>query len=491
MSGMLGPALRMVVSLAIVLALMYIAARLLQRIRGGAPARPASRRFAAVAAVTSSMKKTKVGRRASRRRVQLDVIARQPLGKSASVAVVRVGDRTMLIGVTDANVQLLSEVDAALFDEAESTCGTRGVGGGRAGADARFALRGVGHGPVARAHGSAGLTFMADAAARESRRSWFGRALLLLICAAMGLIALMMRPVDASAAQPVARQMAHVAAVRADSTPAPITPIQPIAPIAVPSAQPSGAASSGSTTTPTGPTVTTPTGPTGPAKPAGPQGTVSVSINGVNGKPSQSVVIILMMTVISIAPAALMLCTSFTKIIVVLSLTRNALGLQSVPPNQVLVGLALFLSLFIMGPTLSSVNKDGVQPYLHNQMTASQAYDAGVQPLKQFMLKQTRKADLASMVSASKEKKPATQADVSMTTLVPAFILSELRAAFIIGFVIFIPFLVIDLVVSSSLMSMGMMMLPPSMISLPFKLLLFVMVDGWGLIAHALVTSYH
>jgi len=218
---------------------------------------------------------------------------------------------------------------------------------------------------------------------------------------------------------------------------------------------------------------------------------VSVSINGVNGKPSQSIVIILMMTVISIAPAALMLCTSFTKIIVVLSLTRNALGLQTVPPNQVLVGLALFLSLFIMGPTLSAVNKDGVQPYLHNQMTASQAYDAGVQPLKEFMLKQTRKDDLASMVNASKEKKPASQKDVSMTTLIPAFILSELRAAFIIGFVIFIPFLVIDLVVSSSLMSMGMMMLPPSMISLPFKLLLFVMVDGWGLIAHSLISSYH
>jgi flagellar biosynthetic protein FliP len=132
-----------------------------------------------------------------------------------------------------------------------------------------------------------------------------------------------------------------------------------------------------------------------------------------------------------------------------------------------------------------------VQPYLHNQMTFSQAYDAGVRPLKGFMLKQTRKEDLASMISASKEEKPATSKDVSMSTLIPAFVLSELRAAFIIGFVVFIPFLVIDLVVSSSLMSMGMMMLPPSMISLPFKLLLFVMVDGWGLIAHSLVSSYH
>jgi flagellar biosynthetic protein FliP len=324
---------------------------------------------------------------------------------------------------------------------------------------------------------------MTTEAAPVSRRSWVGRALLLGVCAVLGLLAVLVRPDDAFAATPTQN-----VAVRADSTPAPITPIQPIAPITVPSAAPSGAASDGA---PAGPTVTAPNGPTGPTAPNGAQGNISVSINGVNGKPSQSIVIILMMTLISIAPAALMLCTSFTKIIVVLSLTRNALGLQGVPPNQVLVGLALFLSLFIMGPTLSAVNHDGVQPYLHGQLTASQAYDAGVQPLKQFMLKQTRKDDLSSMINASKEKKPASQKDVSMTTLIPAFILSELRAAFIIGFVVFIPFLVIDLVVSSSLMSMGMMMLPPSMISLPFKLLLFVMVDGWGLIAHSLITSYH
>jgi len=328
------------------------------------------------------------------------------------------------------------------------------------------------------------MTMQAASGRRSSGRSgWVSRGLLLLVAAALGVLALAIRPDDASAAEP-----ARAVAVQANPSPAPIAPIPSIAPIAVPTPDPSGSAAS---TAPTTPAANGPTGPSGPAKPAGPQGTVSVSINGVNGKPSQSIVIILMMTVISIAPAALMLCTSFTKIIVVLSLTRNALGLQTVPPNQVLVGLALFLSLFIMGPTLSAVNKDGVQPYLHNQMTASQAYDAGVQPLKEFMLKQTRKDDLASMVNASKEKKPASQKDVSMTTLIPAFILSELRAAFIIGFVIFIPFLVIDLVVSSSLMSMGMMMLPPSMISLPFKLLLFVMVDGWGLIAHSLITSYH
>jgi flagellar biosynthetic protein FliP len=286
---------------------------------------------------------------------------------------------------------------------------------------------------------------------------------------------------DANALSPTA--VTPVAA----AAPAPVASIDPITPIG--SIEPITPISSGGAVA--SPGVSAPASPTSPAGPVGPKSNISVSINGVDGKPSQSIVIILGMTLLSVAPAALMLCTSFTKIIVVLSLTRNALGLQTVPPNQVLVGLALFLSLFIMGPTLSAVNKDGVQPYLNGQKTVSQAYDSGVVPLKTFMLKQTRKDDLSMMISASKEAKPANPAAVSMTTLVPAFVLSELRAAFIIGFVIFIPFLIIDLVVSSSLMSMGMMMLPPSMISLPFKLLLFVMVDGWALIAHSLIASYH
>ena len=309
------------------------------------------------------------------------------------------------------------------------------------------------------------------------------------LCAALvmfGGLAILMASGSADASTSASRNAAAPAQVAVAPSPpaasvAPITPITPISPIA--SANASGAPASG-------PAVIAPAGPTGPGSVTGPQSTVTVSINGVNGKPSQSIVIILMLTLISVAPAALMLTTSFTKIIVVLSLTRNALGLQSIPPNQVLVGLALFLSLFIMGPTFSAVNKAGVQPYLKGQLTVSQAYDTGVQPLKQFMLKQTRRDDLSMMVNASKEKKPAAASDVSMTTLIPAFVLSELRAAFIIGFVIFIPFLIIDLVVSSSLMSMGMMMLPPSMISLPFKLLLFVMVDGWALIAQSLITSY-
>jgi flagellar biosynthetic protein FliP len=226
-------------------------------------------------------------------------------------------------------------------------------------------------------------------------------------------------------------------------------------------------------------------------RPSTGSGNVSVNLDPGVGKPSQTVSIILLLTVLSIAPALLVLCTAFTKVIVVLSLTRNALGTPTIPPNQVLAGLALFLSLFIMAPVLSQMNDQALQPYLKGEISQSQAFDTGVKPLRTFMLKETRKAELTTMIQLSKTARPAKPEDVPLTTLIPAFVLSELKSAFIIGFVIFIPFLVIDLVVSSSLMSMGMMMLPPVLISLPFKLLLFVMVDGWDLIAKALVTSYH
>jgi flagellar biosynthetic protein FliP len=226
---------------------------------------------------------------------------------------------------------------------------------------------------------------------------------------------------------------------------------------------------------------------TTPASPT----TVTIDLPGSNGSgPNSSIVLLLTLTVIAVAPAILLLTTSFTKIIVVLSLTRNALGLQGVPPNQVLAGLALFLSLFIMAPVVSQVNEDSLQPYLAGDTTFSQAFDAAKAPMEEFMLKNTRPEELALMVKVSKEAPPATPADVSLTTLIPAFVLSELRAAFIIGFVIFVPFLVIDMVVSAGLMSVGMMMMPPVMVSLPFKLLLFVMVNGWGLVVTALVSSY-
>ncbi|WP_371814075.1 flagellar type III secretion system pore protein FliP [Phycicoccus sp. HDW14] len=227
-----------------------------------------------------------------------------------------------------------------------------------------------------------------------------------------------------------------------------------------------------------------------PSPSASTPGTVSVNIDPAAAAPSQTVTIIVLLTVLSLAPALLVLTTAFTKVIVVLSLTRNALGTQTIPPNQVLVGLALFLSMFIMAPVLSQMNDQGVQPYLKGEISQSVAVERTVEPLRDFMGKQTRPAELATMVKLSGEEKPASIDDVPLTTLVPAFVLSELKSAFIIGFVVFVPFLVIDVVVSSVLMSMGMMMLPPALISLPFKLLLFVMVDGWGLIVTALVQSY-
>jgi flagellar biosynthesis protein FliP len=256
---------------------------------------------------------------------------------------------------------------------------------------------------------------------------------------------------------------------------------------AAPTVSISAAAPAASTTSVSA--VQAPVDPTAPQAPAD-AGSVSLDINGVDGKPSQSVTIIIALTVLSVAPALLLLTTAFTKILIVLGLTRNALGLTGTPPNQVLAGLALFLTMFVMAPTFSAINDVAIQPYLKGDKTATVAFTDGSEPLKEFMLKQTRPEELALMTKAADRELPATREETPLTTLVPAFALSELRSAFIIGFVIFIPFLVIDIVVSGALMSLGMMMLPPVTVSLPFKLLLFVMVDGWGLIIKSLVSSY-
>ncbi len=234
-----------------------------------------------------------------------------------------------------------------------------------------------------------------------------------------------------------------------------------------------------------------PIAPTPPATPAPvTTGGSSITINGIDGTPSQTVLTLIGITLLSVAPALLMMTTSFTKVFVVLSMTRNALGLTAVPPNQVIAGLALFLSLFIMWPVLTDINTHAAQPYLHGSIDFAQAIDLASKPLRTWMLKFTRQEDLALMTRLGGRPNPATPASVDLTTLIPAFMISELRSAFIIGFVIFVPFLVIDLVVSAALMSMGMMMLPPVMISLPFKILLFVLVDGWGLVITAVVKSY-
>jgi flagellar biosynthetic protein FliP len=235
--------------------------------------------------------------------------------------------------------------------------------------------------------------------------------------------------------------------------------------------------------------------PTGPVGPTGPSagttgGDVTVKFDDVTKKPSTPILVLLGLTLLSLVPAILLTCTSFTKVLVVLSLTRNALGLQQVPPNQVLAGLALFLSLFIMSPVLNHMNHEGLQPYLHGTKSQSVALHDGIEPLRSFMLDQTGDKEIALLTDVAHRKAPEKPSDVSMSTLVPAFILSELKEAFVIGFMIFIPFLVIDIVVSAGLMSLGMMMMPPVMVSLPFKILLFVLVDGWGLIIKALVQSY-
>jgi len=250
---------------------------------------------------------------------------------------------------------------------------------------------------------------------------------------------------------------------------------------------------------PTTPAVTAPTTPTVPTPsttPAKNDGSINIDLSGLTGnsdqkKPGQSVIIILLLTVLAIAPTLLIMLTGFTRIVIVLSLTRNALGLPSIPPNQVVIGLAMFLSLFVMAPTLSKINDVALQPLLDGKIDYSTAYDRAQVPLKAFMLDQTRRSELNLFINASGDKAPESRDKIPMTTLIPAFVLSELKTAFIIGFVIFVPFLIIDLVVSSTLMSMGMFMLPPVLVSLPFKLMLFVMVDGWALVTSSLITSFH
>ena len=249
-----------------------------------------------------------------------------------------------------------------------------------------------------------------------------------------------------------------------------------------------GAAAGHATTVDPAPPVA-PTAPSAPAEP-GDGGGLTIDINGQDGAPSTAVTTLIGITLLSVAPSLLLMLTSFTKIFVVLAMTRNALSLPSIPPNQVLAGLALFLSLFIMAPVISEINAIAVQPYLDGGITFDAAIDAGSGPLQTFMLGHTREEDIALMTRAAGQGNPQSPESVPLTTLIPAFMISELRAAFIIGFVIFVPFLVIDLVVSAALMSMGMMMLPPVMISLPFKILLFILVDGWGLIITSLINSY-
>lgn len=200
--------------------------------------------------------------------------------------------------------------------------------------------------------------------------------------------------------------------------------------------------------------------------------------------------IVAMLTILAVAPAILLMMTSFTRIVVVLSFVRQALGTQTMPPNQVIVGLSLFLTFFTMNPVISHIMEKGLNPYLEKKITQEQAFDEVIKPVRKFMLAETRRADLGMFFNIAKLPKPNVPEDVPMNVLMPAFMISELKTAFQIGFLIYIPFLIIDMVVSSVLMAMGMMMLPPTVVSLPFKLILFVLVDGWALIVDSVVKSF-
>ena len=213
--------------------------------------------------------------------------------------------------------------------------------------------------------------------------------------------------------------------------------------------------------------------------------------NQLSNGASTPVNILVLLTLITLLPGLLLSVTGFTRILIVLGFVRNALGTPTMPPNQVLVGISMFLTLFVMAPTLSKVNDVAIKPWRDNQISQTQAIANAQEPLRAFMFKQVRDSDLALFVKLDGMERPETRADIPIQVLIPAFVLSELKTAFQIGFLIFIPFLIIDMVVSSTLMSMGMMMLPPALISLPFKILLFVLVDGWHLVVEGLVNSFH
>jgi flagellar biosynthesis protein FliP len=268
-----------------------------------------------------------------------------------------------------------------------------------------------------------------------------------------------------------------------------VEPIEPIEPIAtIPPIE------TGDDATITGPTLPQ----FGPALPGGGATaddtgtgtTIGIGLPDVTSKPSNAVVIILVLSVLSIAPSVLVLMTSFTRIVIVLSLTRNALGIPQLPPQQVIVGLSLFLTMFVMGPTLSELNDVALQPLLNEQVSFTEAAKAAETPMRDFMLEYTREPELELFLDASGTETPVIRDEVPLTALVPAFVLSELKSAFILGFMIMIPFLVIDLVVSAVLTSLGMMMLPPTFVSLPLKILLFVLLDGWVLVTGTLLESY-
>jgi flagellar biosynthetic protein FliP len=410
---------------------------------------------------------------------RLEVLDRRPLNRHASIVLARVGGTAVLLGVTEQRIEVLSTaegLDAAWRELPEADATPAPWPGNPPAGVPRGPLGDDTSGTDELRRGAAGTDRPSFLIAREApsrspllrteRRSipvWL--LILLFLVAFVG-----------------------PAASTAGAQPSPSDPQDPTATTPAP---------------PTPPSIEDVTNPTTPP----PIGTstddgddlvstedlrIDVDLDGEDGQdgPSRTVAIILGLTVLAVAPAILIMMTSFTRIVVVLSLVRNALGLQGIPPNQVLVGLSLFLTVFVMGPVLTEVNDVALQPYLDGEISQSQALDRAEDPIKEFMLANTRESQLSLMLDLQGAEKPEEPMDTSLVTLVPAFVLSELQSAFIIGLVLFVPFVILDLVVSAVLMSLGMMMLPPVFVSLPLKLLLFVMVDGWGLTVTSVVTNY-
>lgn len=220
--------------------------------------------------------------------------------------------------------------------------------------------------------------------------------------------------------------------------------------------------------------------------------TITVGIGEATepGEVSTALQILVVLTILSVAPAILLMTTGFTRIVIVLSFVRQAMGTQQAPSNQIIIGLALFLTFFVMAPVFEQINENALQPYLNKQLNQEQAFEQAIKPMRGFMFSQVGEKDLQLLVNISQAPQPENQDDISMLTLIPAFMLSELKRAFQMGFLLFVPFLMIDMIVASVLMSMGMMMLPPIIVSLPFKILLFVLVDGWSLVIGSLVQSF-
>lgn len=218
--------------------------------------------------------------------------------------------------------------------------------------------------------------------------------------------------------------------------------------------------------------------------------TLSAQPDGNPDQVTSGVQLFVLLTVLTLAPAILILATSFTRIVIVISMVRNAIGTPTIPPNQVVIGLSLILTFFVMAPTYAKIDENAIKPYTNNEISQEVALERAIEPVREFMFTQTREKDIELFMSMSGKERPAQLSDIQTVDLFPAFVISELRTAFTMGFIIYIPFLIIDLVISSVLLSMGMMMLPPSLVSLPFKILLFVLVDGWYLLVKSLMLSF-